>query len=134
MFLTINWDKDLSCQYYKQFYTHLMCFKECLAPGIPLYIEWVGEDWGYPDDEEAQPFEWIEQSAANDSNEEALAYQCSFCGRGIASSTVDVTGLVVAINWDKEKEKQHDQQFFVHLECFQKVMHPDLKPSEETCR
>lgn len=45
-------------------------------------------------------------------------YQCCFCGESIESNQVDVTGLIVVSNWDKNQNLQKEQQLFCHMECF----------------
>ncbi len=49
-------------------------------------------------------------------------YQCCFCGKKIESTNIDVTSLLVSVNWDKQKSLQKDQQLFCHLACLKKTL------------
>jgi hypothetical protein len=39
---------------------------------------------------------------------------------------VDITSLLVTINWGKIPKQQQSQQFFCHLQCFISKMHPNV--------
>ena len=50
-------------------------------------------------------------------------YQCCFCGNAIKSNKkLGVTGLVVVMNWDKDREEQQEQQLFCHMDCLKNRM------------
>lgn len=53
-------------------------------------------------------------------------FKCCFCGKSIESNTIDVTSIVAIVNWDKESDKQHEQQFFCHLNCFKEKLVKDI--------
>jgi hypothetical protein len=44
-------------------------------------------------------------------------YQCCFCGDVISLNEVDVTSIIIVTNWDKNQDKQNEQQLFCHIEC-----------------
>jgi hypothetical protein len=44
-------------------------------------------------------------------------YVCCFCNQTIEPSKIDITSLLVIINWEKGREQQHDQQMFCHYNC-----------------
>lgn len=44
-------------------------------------------------------------------------YQCCFCGIKIETESVNVTGLIVVSNWEKDRSEQQEQQLFCHMEC-----------------
>ena len=56
-----------------------------------------------------------------------LTCECVFCGTPISPMELGgVTALILIANWDKDEERQHDQQMFCHLSCFKRTMHnPD---------
>lgn len=49
-------------------------------------------------------------------------YQCCFCDKSIESNNLDVVSLFATTNWDKEVDKQHEQQFFCHINCFKQQL------------
>lgn len=53
-------------------------------------------------------------------------YNCCFCSRTIESSQLDITSLIVISNWDKEQEKQQEQQLFCHIECLKSKLANDV--------
>lgn len=58
---------------------------------------------------------------------EVLGLLCCFCNEGVRSNQYDPCDLLIATNWDKPKNRQHDQSFWCHLECFRKALHKDIK-------
>lgn len=46
-------------------------------------------------------------------------YICCFCGEGIVSNEIDITGIIVVFNWDKGSERQQEQQLFCHINCLE---------------
>jgi hypothetical protein len=55
-----------------------------------------------------------------------LEYQCCFCGEGIGDDTTkvhsfDPCAVLLIANWSKDEDKQKEQQFFCHFECFRKL-------------
>lgn len=51
-------------------------------------------------------------------NESGIAYQCCFCHETIEG---DVHALVLITKWNGPEDKQRDQQWFCHAECFTKA-------------
>ena len=50
-------------------------------------------------------------------------FQCCFCGKGIKENVVS---LIITTNFEKDEEKQQDQQFFCHINCFiSKMSNPE---------
>lgn len=52
---------------------------------------------------------------------------CCFCNQNIQSTNIDPCNVSILINWDKSSEKQRDQDFWCHLECFREKLHKDIK-------
>ncbi len=57
---------------------------------------------------------------------ERTKYKCCFCGKEIESNKLDVTSLIVTINWDKEVGFQEEQQFFCHIMCFKSRLYDGI--------
>ena len=52
-----------------------------------------------------------------------LKFQCSFCGIGIEENETDPCDLNILINIDKNENKQFNQFFYCHLNCFKEKLH-----------
>jgi hypothetical protein len=48
-----------------------------------------------------------------------LRLQCWYCGEGIEYRGFDPCAVIIVSNWDDE-EKQREQQFWAHAECFRR--------------
>lgn len=57
---------------------------------------------------------------------ENLQYRCCFCNLMIKSTNVDPCDLNILINCDKSKEKQDNQTFYCHINCFREKLHKDI--------
>ncbi len=62
-----------------------------------------------------------------DGNKVKNIYLCCFCDTLIISSSGNPMEIDVLINFDKPKNKQNNQSFYCHMECFKERLHPDLK-------
>lgn len=51
-----------------------------------------------------------------------LKFTCCFCVGGIASSKTDPCDLNVLVNIDEPKQKQYNQTFYCHLQCFKEKL------------
>lgn len=56
-----------------------------------------------------------------------LEFQCCFCGETVSdanrgSAGLDPCALIVVANWSMPLEKQKEQQFFCHLDCFRRAL------------
>lgn len=49
-------------------------------------------------------------------------YICCFCSTEIISNTIDITGLIVITNFDKNEKKQEVQQLFCHILCLKEKL------------
>lgn len=49
-------------------------------------------------------------------------YICCFCNNEIMSGTIDITGLIVITNFDKNEKKQEVQQLFCHILCLKEKL------------
>lgn len=56
-----------------------------------------------------------------------LNFTCCFCDNKIESNEIDPCDINILTNYDKPKEKQANQTFWCHLECFRKALHSDLR-------
>lgn len=54
-------------------------------------------------------------------------YQCCFCDGAITPNGVDITTLIVISNWEKNEERQREQQFFCHVECLRSRLSRGLR-------
>ena len=54
-----------------------------------------------------------------------INYQCCFCGKSIEVTKFDITSILVTSNWDKNINKQQEQQFFCHMKCLKLKFHHD---------
>ena len=52
---------------------------------------------------------------------------CCFCNTLIISSSGNPMEIDILINFDKPKNKQSNQSFYCHMECFKEELHPELK-------
>lgn len=52
---------------------------------------------------------------------------CCFCNKNIKITDIDPCDIDILINWDKSKEKQHNQTFWCHLECFREKLHANIR-------
>lgn len=55
-----------------------------------------------------------------------LKYRCCFCNNMIKSTEVDPCDLNILINIDKPKDKQDNQTFYCHINCFREKLHTDI--------
>ena len=62
-----------------------------------------------------------------DGNETNNNYLCCFCDMVIVPSHGSPMEIDMLINFDKPKNKQDNQSFYCHMECFKKELHPKLK-------
>lgn len=53
--------------------------------------------------------------------------QCCFCNSSIISTDKDPCEVIINTNWDKSLEKQSDQSFWCHLDCFKEKMHKSIQ-------
>jgi hypothetical protein len=52
---------------------------------------------------------------------DTLRLQCWYCGEQIAYEGFDPCAVILVTNWaGPEKDKQREQQFFAHADCFRK--------------
>ena len=58
---------------------------------------------------------------------ENIEFICCFCNQEIKSSKTDPADINILINIDKPKERQCNQTFYCHIECFREKIHPNLK-------
>lgn len=63
----------------------------------------------------------------NKLNINELKFKCCFCNKGILSNKTDPCDVNVLVNIDKPSDKQYNQTFYCHLECFRAVMHDDIR-------
>jgi hypothetical protein len=56
-----------------------------------------------------------------------LECTCCFCDQDIVSTNVDPCDVNILVNIDKTKEKQDNQAFWCHVECFKKTLHPYMR-------
>lgn len=54
-------------------------------------------------------------------------YRCCFCNKIIESDKVNPCDLNILINIDKPKEKQDNQTFYCHIDCFKDRLHEEIK-------
>lgn len=52
---------------------------------------------------------------------------CCFCNEHIESNNINPCDLNILTNWDKPEEKQRNQTFWCHIECFQKKLHKNVR-------
>lgn len=57
-----------------------------------------------------------------------LKYRCCFCNKIIKSNNVNPCDLNILINIDKPKDKQDNQTFYCHIECFKENLHEKIRP------
>lgn len=53
--------------------------------------------------------------------------QGCFCNNQIESTNIDPCNISILINWDKSVEKQLDQNFWCHFDCFKEKLHSTVK-------
>lgn len=53
-----------------------------------------------------------------------LKFECCFCGKEIQSSNTDPCSINIRANIDKTEDRQHDQDFFCHLDCIKNHLTP----------
>jgi hypothetical protein len=58
---------------------------------------------------------------------EDLQYACCYCNEGIQSDKINPCDVNILVNIDKPKEKQDNQTFWCHVECFKKTLHPYMR-------
>jgi hypothetical protein len=51
-------------------------------------------------------------------------YQCCFCGEMISDRTPDPCSLALTAGFTQAPDRQVNQGFFCHMECFKKRLHP----------
>lgn len=54
-------------------------------------------------------------------------YLCCFCNTFIESSDGNPCEIDILINITKLKDKQYNQIFYCHMECFREQLHEDIK-------
>lgn len=52
---------------------------------------------------------------------------CCFCNKNVESDAINPCDINILSNWDKEKNKQHNQTFWCHYECFREKLHTDVQ-------
>ncbi len=52
---------------------------------------------------------------------------CCFCNKNIKSDEINPCDINILTNWDKSKERQHNQTFWCHVECFREKLHKDVQ-------
>jgi len=52
---------------------------------------------------------------------------CCFCNNIIDSDVVNPCDISILTNWDKPKNKQHNQTFWCHINCFRKALHSEVR-------
>lgn len=62
-----------------------------------------------------------------DGNNCEYKFRCCFCNKKIKSNKTDPADVNVLINIDKPEDRQCNQNFFCHTECFRLKIHPDIK-------
>ena len=55
-------------------------------------------------------------------------YLCCFCNTFIESSNGDPCEIDILININQTKDKQYNQIFYCHINCFHKQLHTQIKP------
>lgn len=58
-----------------------------------------------------------------------IVYQCCFCKQGTEG---DVAAVVIIAKWNLPEEEQSSQQWFCHLECFEKTTGERFDAARET--
>lgn len=53
-------------------------------------------------------------------------FSCCFCGESIKPSKIDITSLLVTINFEKEEKLQYDQQIWCHYNCLKSKLPKDF--------
>jgi len=56
-----------------------------------------------------------------------ITFRCCFCNTHVHSTNVDPCDINILINIDKPKDKQDNQTFYCHADCFKNILHKDLK-------
>jgi hypothetical protein len=61
---------------------------------------------------------------------QSFKYECCICKEAIpdddlSPKTLDPCTLILISNFDRPREKQKEQQFFCHFECFRQVVNND---------
>lgn len=52
---------------------------------------------------------------------------CCFCNKSINSDLTNPCDINITTNWDKSIERQHNQTFWCHIECFKEKLHKDVQ-------
>jgi len=55
------------------------------------------------------------------------AVSCCFCDKNIESTNVNPCDINILTNWDKPKNKQHNQTFWCHIECLRDKLHKSVQ-------
>ena len=55
-------------------------------------------------------------------------YLCCFCNTFIESSNGDPCEIDILINITQPKNKQYNQVFYCHINCFKEQLHEQIKP------
>lgn len=58
---------------------------------------------------------------------DTLTFCCCFCNKTVEQNQTDPCSIDVLINIDKEKSKQHSQNFWCHLSCFKDTLDDNMK-------
>ena len=62
----------------------------------------------------------IRSKIATQPIEEDLGFVCCFCNKSITSLDLDASDINIIANIDKPKNRQANQYFYCHLQCFKK--------------
>jgi len=54
-------------------------------------------------------------------------YQCCFCGKQITNKSPNPCSLAITTGFVLPADKQINQGFFCHIECFEERMHPSTQ-------
>lgn len=56
-----------------------------------------------------------------------MELECCFCSQGVRAGIVNPCNLSILTNIDKLSDRQDNQLFFCHVECFKIALHDDIK-------
>ncbi len=69
----------------------------------------------------------MNENSSKIENVDDLGYQCCYCNLPIQSTHVDPCDVNILINIDKPKEKQENQTFYCHSNCFANTLDATIK-------
>ncbi len=52
---------------------------------------------------------------------------CCFCNEKIESTDINPCDINILTNWGKSKNKQHNQTFWCHFECFREKLDKNVQ-------